>query len=248
MTVACLSAYGAGFTNGGFETGDWSGWTRGGGTWDETPSNSGTVFYHPTGDPGKSGMVTPGGDPNTNSNLNRVLQGNYAFRVNNEDNDYHYSTLSQTVSAWSNNTIYFAWAAVLEEPSNIHSNVGAPKFSIMLTDTTTSSVLYDYSFNVYNPPMGVTWTKGAVSINGGDWYYSPWVNAQLDTTAFVGHDFQLDVSAYDCGWGGHGGYAYVDYFGGDPPPPPQDIPEPGTMLLMGLGLAAIVVRRKRAQA
>jgi hypothetical protein len=237
MAVLLASPAFAAFNNGDFETGDFTGWTKNGGYW-----SGGAHSY--SGDPGKSAIVAPGLDYLTNNNLNMVYSGKYSARVNNFDWDYHFSTISQTVT-WNDPSIYFAWAAVLEEPSNPHGSSNAPHFSITLHDDTANVNLYSTSFDVYNPAPGLTWKKGlhgGPNDSGSDWWYNDWYVVQLDTSGAIGHNLTLSLLASDCAWGGHGGYAYLDGFGEAPPPP--GVPEPSTFILVGAGLVGLGFARK----
>lgn len=225
-SLFATSAWAASFVNGGFETGDFSGWTKGGGAYYGS--------YYPSGDPGKSAIVSTGTDPYTGNNLNMVYSGNYSARVNNYDWGYHYSTISQTVTNWTDPNIYFAYAAVLEDPGHAYPG----HMRVTLKDETTNTNLYDVYFDYY--------TAGSVLGNAewhhyGYWGYTDWQVVQLDTSAVMGDDLTLTLLASDCAYGGHGGYAYLDGFGAVPP----TVPEPSTVALLGLGLAGIAVARKR---
>lgn len=245
MTAVILilagSAAWADFINGGFEDGTFTGWTKNGGAFNNSPSDG---TYHYTGDPGKSVIVSPGYDYYSNNQLPVVAYGNYSARVNNYDNNNHFSTLSQT-QVWNDNHIYFAWAALLEEPGNnvVHSNAQAPNFSINLKDDTKSATLYSVSFSVYNPPPGVIWKtgrKGGAQDSNSTWRFTDWVIVDLDTSAYKGDSLTLTVLAADCSLGGHGGYAYVDYFSPiQPPPPPPSVPLPPSVWLFGSGLLGL---------
>lgn len=225
-SLFATSAWAASFVNGGFETGDFSGWTKGGGAYYGS--------YYPSGDPGKSAIVTTGTDPYTGNNLNMVYSGNYSARVNNYDWGYHYSTISQTVTNWTDPNIYFAYAAVLEDPGHAYPG----HMRVTLKDETTNTNLYDVYFDYY--------TAGTVLGNAqwhhyGNWGYTDWQVVQLDTSAVMGDDLTLTLLASDCAYGGHGGYAYLDGFGAVPP----TVPEPSTVALLGLGLAGIAIAGKR---
>ncbi len=231
----------AGFVNGGFETGDFTGWTKNGGTF--VDYGSGGVYTY-SGDPGKSAIVSSGLDPLTNNNLNRVYSGNYAARVNNSDNNYHFSTISQTGTNWQDNNIYFAWAAVLEEPGNTHPENVAPNFSIKLHDDITGVDIYSMEFNVYNAAStGITWNNG-YDDGYNTWKYNNWEVVALDTSGVKGDTLSLTLLAAGCAWGGHGGYAYLDGFGAAPPTP-GTVPEPTTLALLGLGMAGLGFTRRR---
>ena len=261
------SVFADSFINGGFEDGTFTGWTKDGGTWKQTPAQAGgTISYKNTGDPGKSDIVSTNAgltDANTKGNLYTVLQGEYAARVNNEDNSYHYSTLTQTVDNYTDPNMYLGFAAVLQEPSNAHPPEAAPQFRYSIFDNTAQQMIYSTAFNVYNAAAtGIAWHDG-LSNGSGTWKYSDWNVVHIDTSLIEGHSFTVSVSAYDCAWGGHGGYAYVDDFQPTLPVPnpgvsynliqaadlPQEIaavPEPtsvGLWLLGGLALFGIGKRR-----
>ena len=269
------TAWADSFVNGGFESGDLSSWTESHGTISTgdprvlTPGGTGgrtaAVSVNETDATNK---ISNGLDTNTNSDLNVVYNGTYAARVNNYANGAHYSSLEQTVTNYASNNIYFAWAAVLLDPSNTpHTAFETPYFQVKLTDVTSGSVLYDISFDsTYNlPPFafhnGAT-VNGDPNNNNGTWKYTYWNPVSIDVSSRQGDTFQLSVLAADCTLGGHGGYAYVDAFNDTilPSNPgiktnsmtelgsgSPEVPEPATMLLFGSGLASAgFFRRRRA--
>jgi hypothetical protein len=239
MALFVATAATADFTNGGFETGDFSGWTKNGGSF--------TGSYSYSGDPGKSAIVTLGNDPiiaSGGGTLSMVYNGTYAARVNDGDafytgwGGYHFSTISQSV-VWSDPHIYFAWAAVLQEPGHPHAY--EPNFQVILKDETTGTTLYSKFFASDTIPASLL--KSVTASDGYTWKYTDWQVVDLDTSAVMGDTLTLTLLASDCGYGGHSGYAYLDGFGAVVPP--VTTPIPGSLLLLGSGLLGLIGIRRR---
>jgi len=231
VLICCLAiaspAFSGTFVNGGFETGDFTGWTQGAGWWyggwPLYPVNylPGGSLYDISGN--ASAVVGPGLDPRTDNNLNMVYNGSYSARVNDSYNNYSVSVISQSVKNYTNPDIYFAWAAVLQAS---HGPTDSDNFTLELTDDTKGQVLYLVSYNSYN--NGPIFTESSWG-----WFYTAWQVEKLDVTALQGDDFTLTLLASDCPYGGHAGYVYLDGFGAAPPPP--GTPEPGTLIMFGSG-------------
>ncbi|MCG2711914.1 MAG: PEP-CTERM sorting domain-containing protein [Candidatus Omnitrophica bacterium] len=235
VLLVCILSFGlstpafAQFINGGFEDGNFTGWTQNGGRYNW----GGTYSY--SGDPGRSAIVGAGTDPYTGGNLSTVYSGNYSARINNYDNRYHFSTITQD-TVWNDSNIYFAWAAVIQDPGHIYPG----HMRVTLNNLTDSTSLYDFQIDYYNQ-SGATWHTY------NDWGYTDWNVVQLDTSAHLGDTLRLSILASDCGAGGHGGYAYLDGFGAVAPPQGDDnpVPEPMTMLLFGPALLGLVGLKRR---
>jgi len=130
------------FINPGFETGDFAGPQHETHTW-QNP-------FPASFSPEKSSVVSAGTD-GIDTSLQRVYAGNFAARVNNEDNLFHISTISQTITVpnVSRATIRFYWAAVLEDPG--HPPEAQPYVDIVIRNESTNSILYSKHFYSNDP-------------------------------------------------------------------------------------------------
>lgn len=239
------TAFASSFVNGGFENGDLSGWTGGGGSWTGSPAAPVPPSTYNAGAPNNT-LMTGGADPYTGAS--RVYGGSYSVRLNDNVNNYSVSTLRQAVTGYTDPNIYFAWNAVLQSS---HGLTNSDYFSLVLHDDTANvdvvSRAYSSAGSIGAGTTGVTWTcyGTGCSFGGGVWS-SGWVVESIDTSgALNGHDFTLTMLASDCPYGGHWGYAYLDGFGAAPP---QPTPEPETLALLGLGLLGLGAARRRKRA
>lgn len=145
-----------------------------------------------------------------------VKYGSHSARGNSQDYNYHATRISQQDSITSADVdpidgrihIRFAWAAVLEDPG--HPPNAQPYFHISLTKVSDNTVLYSQFF--YSNQPGLSWRSDNIALSG--WKWVPWQEVDLDVTdnVVVGDSIRIELSAADCAYGGHGGYAYLDGF------------------------------------
>jgi len=237
------------FTNGGFEDGNFNGWTLQYGNvindtanpqWGNTPY--GTVTPRII-----SAANTVALNPNQTTVVN-PYNGTYMAKINDINGNYHATRISQTDTVQSTDltkTLYVNWGAMLVDP--FHPSYDQPFFSIkVLKNNNTLSPIGSFSANASNASApGSGW-----AVAGSDGYGSAlWYKAgqyTLDLSTFnTGDTITIDMFVADCGQSGHGGYAFLDGIGTEYVAPPNTVPEPSTFALIGLGLAGLGLARRR---
>ena len=124
------------------------------------------------------------------------------------------------------------WGAALIDPG--HPPGDQPFFGI------------DVSVN--GTPLG-TFTADATDAAGGGWtvagsdgwdplYYKQDTWSYSLSSFIVGDSVRVEMFVADCGWGGHGGYAFLDGIGTAYQPPDNPVvPVPAAVILGSLGIS-----------
>jgi len=236
----------AGFVNGGFENGDFSGWTLeygyNGGVSDFADPNASISFsstlppWHPAPQVvDKAGYTDP-----YVSNISNAFVGDKMALINDINGNNHVTRLSQTgvidaadLAGALSATVYINWVSVMEDPG--HEQSANPWFNIEVLKN--GSPIY----NVTHFSNEAGWTESSPG-------WSIFNGAGQATVAglLVGDSVTVRMTVGDCAYGGHGAYAYLDGIGTTKVPDPHGVPDAASTLgLLGLGLAGLVGLRRR---
>jgi len=219
------------FVNGGFETGDFTGWTL-----DYGYYNGGGSISWGQGDHGLRAVIDDSGTmPGQTLDID-PYNGNYMARINDIYGGNHATKISQQGAISQDDidsgTLYVNWGAALVNPSG-HPDDAQPLFGI---NVSVDGVLQS-TFQANGNEAATTWT-----LAGSDGYeplYYKQDTWTYDLSAYdIGDSVLVEMFVADCSWGGHGGYAFLDGIGTAYQPPGQDpvVPVPAAAILGWLGV------------
>jgi hypothetical protein len=232
------------FTNGGFEDGNFNGWTLSKGT---VPTGGGTIIWT-AGDNGLNTIISSSSADllGQTTHIN-PYNDTYMARLDNLEGLNHASKISQTdviTAADIDKNIYVNWGAVLVEPSNTHIPTDCPYFGIVVEKN--GVVINNFTANATAHSTDPTWVDVGDHPNGipsgylsaGDeWYKQDTWNYDLSSFA-VGDQITIEMFVADCSQGGHGGAAFLDGISTEYQPP--SVPEPATCSLLAMSFLSLL--------
>ena len=203
-TAAASPVMAQSVVNPGFETGNTNGWTATGGYW----SSGWPVPEAQYQGPPTLVSIMNTGSFDAITGAPTVFAGNHSVRLNNSSGGNDISAITQSVTNYNGNKLYYAWNAVLE-PS--HGANDSPSFLIKVVDNTTNTVVTNIAYSAFSA-QNSTIFRTAGSFVTTDWKVE-------DVNVISGNNYTLTFVAVDCLYGGHGGYVYLDGFGNTIPVP-----------------------------
>jgi PKD repeat protein len=167
-------------------------------------------------------------DPLTCNNLSILPPGeNYSVRLGNGgigtwgdgvrwQRDYLSYTFQITPS---NALLVYKYAVVLQDPAPHHSKEIRPRFKVSILDQNGKSIdpvcgihedFADSTIAGYQNCKQLDAEKlGAKLESEGDIVYKLWTTVGVDLRKFIGTNITIGFETWDCGLGGHFGYAYL---------------------------------------
>ncbi len=193
------------FANLGFELGDWTGWghdTRyltGNDTIGRIPGDTTVTAL--------DAINTGNGYDPIATTIPMVKYGDYSARINDQYGSSHASTAWQTINVPSSTCgmLEFSWAAVLENPTD-HTSTAQPYVDISVHDDTLNMDVYKAHFYAADP----VYTGWQTFTHGDLWQAIDWQKVSVNLIGHEGNQVTVKIIAADCGYGGHGGYVYID--------------------------------------
>ena len=128
--------------------------------------------------------------------------GSYSLRLGNNVTGGQADRISRTFTVTSSNKYFsYDYAVVLQDPG--HAFADQPRFKVEMINAlgdTIPCAQYDVTAGQGIP--------GFINVNGT--IYKPWSRVLIDLSSYVGQNVTIRFTTYDCGLGGHFGYAYID--------------------------------------
>jgi len=187
-------------TNIDFEQGSLNGWT---------PSTGFHPLFNPIGccpNPGGSQAITSGTGIDPYGLFPVVCPGgSFSMKLGDSLTGGHADRIEQTFAVTAANSNYsYKYAVVFQDPG--HLVTLQPAFTIEMIDSSGNQIpctYYDVASGEGIPGFQNSTIKAGV-------IFKPWTTVAVNLTAYIGQNVTIRFTTYDCGLGGHFGYAYID--------------------------------------
>lgn len=177
--------------------------------------------FTPNLSPTQHAVVTAGNDPVVGASLPMVAEGNYSFKLGNNNTQNGAEIMSYTFTAGS--SLSFMYALVLQ---GAHPNPAENGFFSFWISTTNDLASSTAPGNLVVEPFKVNGNTSdsffrATSYNGEPLAWREWQTQCVTIPAqYVGQQLTIYFATADCSGGLHFGYAYIDALCKPMPPVP----------------------------
>ncbi|MEW5676027.1 PKD domain-containing protein [Flavobacterium enshiense] len=158
-------------------------------------------------------LVSPGQDPLIPT-LNRVLNGNRAFKLNFPENSAvgtsHVVTLSRNLTNINESFLDINYSVILNDPGTSHGLNQKPFFLIRLYDT-AGNIIRSVNVLTNQQDCSLSSTNPTTGFNG-PFLFTGWNCARINTSDLIGQNVRLEFIIGDCAFGAHFGTVYIDDF------------------------------------
>lgn len=158
-------------------------------------------------------LVSPGQDPLIPT-LNRVLNGNRAFKLNFPENantgTTHVVSLSRNLTNINESFLDINYSVILNDPGTTHLLNEKPFFLIRLYNT-AGNIIRSVNVLTNQQDCSLSSTTPTTGFNG-PFLYTGWNCARINTADLIGEDVRLEFIIGDCVFGAHFGTVYIDDF------------------------------------
>jgi gliding motility-associated-like protein len=198
--VAQTTATAASCTNVDFEQGNMSGWVT------STGYNPVYIASGCCPSPGGAQLITAGAGLDPCGGFPVVCPGGtYSLKLGDNNIGGVADRIEQTFQVTSGNTNFtYKYAVVLEDPG--HAQVDQPSFQIDMVDAAGNPI--PCTFYQVSAGQGIPGFLNSTVCSGV--IYKPWTTVSVDLSAYLNQAVTIRFTTYDCGLGGHYGYAYID--------------------------------------
>lgn len=131
--------------------------------------------------------------------------GTYSVKLGDNNVGGVADRIEQTFLVSSGNTNFtYKYAVVLEDPG--HAVADQPSFQIDMVDANGNPI--PCTFYQVSAGQGIPGFQN--STNCPNVIFKPWTTVSVDLSGYIGQNVTIRFTTYDCGLGGHYGYAYID--------------------------------------
>lgn len=184
-----------------FELGNLDNWSGKTGKFNGTTESN--VVHEITN--GRQTLFGPGSGNDMYGNFSKVRPGgNFSLMLGNNQTGSQTEAISNTFTVNEENKFFtYFYAVVLNIPGADHMGNERPRFTAKVIRQQEVVACSEFTATAGEGLTGFSNASSSV-------IYKPWSSNVIDLSAFIGQEVTIEFQTYDCAYGGHFGYAYID--------------------------------------